>query len=64
MTEQEKHDLCAKVEYEGGMEYTFVHYSSFGEIEDKKFHELREAFLRAHKLLKKYIGLDSYEEEE
>lgn len=30
-----------------GMEYTFRDYSSFKEIKDEKFHQLREKYLEA-----------------
>lgn len=40
---------------EEGMDYTFNDYSEFLEIEDKRFHELRLAYLAAGNELQKYI---------
>lgn len=41
-----------------GFDYAFRHYSHFEEIEDKKFHELREAYVKAAEKLIKYVGID------
>ena len=38
-----------------GLHYCFKHYSSFEEIEDPKFHELRKAYLAAAEALTKYV---------
>lgn len=38
-----------------GFHYCFKHYSSFEEIEDPKFHELRLAYLAATEELTKYV---------
>lgn len=38
-----------------GMHYCFKNYSSFEEIIDPKFHELREAYLKAASELKSYV---------
>ena len=38
-----------------GFHYCFKHYSSFEEIEDEKFHELREKYLEVAKELEQYI---------
>jgi hypothetical protein len=38
-----------------GMDYCFENYSSFEEIEDPKFHELRESYLKASRELKSYV---------
>ena len=38
-----------------GMHYCFEHYSSFEEIMDPKFHELREAYLKAASELTSYV---------
>jgi hypothetical protein len=43
-----------KMENEG-FHYCFKHYSEFKEIKDKKFHELRLAYLEAADALEKYI---------
>lgn len=41
-----------------GFDYTFTGYSNFEEIEDREFHRLREAYLKARKELAEYIGID------
>lgn len=38
-----------------GFHYCFMHYSRFDHIEDEKFHELRENYLKCAKELEKYI---------
>jgi hypothetical protein len=38
-----------------GMHYCFEHYSSFEEIVDPKFHEIREAYLKAASELTSYV---------
>lgn len=38
-----------------GFHYCFEHYSTFEEIEDEKFHELRLAFLKAANELENYV---------
>ena len=38
-----------------GFHYCFKHYSSFKEIKDEKFHELREKYLEVAKELEQYI---------
>lgn len=57
MTGQEFKDVWARIDNEG-FDYTFVHYSKFDEIKDKKFHKLREAYLTARKNFVDYLGLD------
>lgn len=59
MTKKEKDDLLSKVDNEG-FDYAFRHYSSFEEIKDKKFHELREKYKKAADELASYIGWDEY----
>jgi len=39
-----------------GFHYCFKHYSSFKEIKDEKFHELREKYLEVAKELEEYIN--------
>jgi hypothetical protein len=41
---------------EEGFHYCFKHYSSFIEIEDEKFHQLRLAYLNAAQELKRYVN--------
>jgi hypothetical protein len=38
-----------------GFHYCFKHYSKFEEIDDDKFHELRENYLKSADELKNYI---------
>jgi hypothetical protein len=38
-----------------GFHYCFEGYSSFSEIEDQKFHELREQYLKSAKELEDYV---------
>ena len=38
-----------------GFHYCFKHYSSFKEIEDEKFHELRKKYLEVAKELEEYV---------
>jgi len=38
-----------------GFHYCFKHYSSFPEIKDEKFHELREQYLKVANELEKYV---------
>jgi hypothetical protein len=46
--------LKAKIDSEG-FDYCFVHYSSFNDIKDDKFHELRLKYLTAQRELRDYI---------
>lgn len=48
-----------------GLEYCFKHYSSFEEIDDEKFHKLRNELLEKMKEIREYVEekLDNYEEE-
>ncbi|GAB1672258.1 hypothetical protein [Mannheimia haemolytica] len=57
MTEEDKEYLQSKIENEG-FEYAFVSYSSFKEIQDEKFHELRKAYLKARSELAEYIDIE------
>jgi len=54
MTGKEKKFVLDVIENEG-LDYSFVHYSDFKEVEDKKFHELKDAYLKAREELKSYI---------
>jgi hypothetical protein len=38
-----------------GIDYCFKHYSSFEEIEDEKFHELRNKFLTSLDEIQNYV---------
>lgn len=59
MTEEEKENW-ESVQYrmhDEGFHYCFDGYSDWKEIKDKKFHELRQAYLKAAKELETYINL-------
>lgn len=65
---QEEYENWQMVRYRmdnEGLEYCFKHYSSFEEIEDEKFHKLRNELLEKMKEIRVYVEekLDSYEEE-
>jgi len=47
----------ATVENEG-FHYAFMSYSEFKNVQDKKFHRLREAYIKATKALAEHIGID------
>ncbi|NBX19776.1 MAG: hypothetical protein EBR08_03510 [Bacteroidia bacterium] len=38
-----------------GFHYCFKHYSSFEEVEDKKFHSLRESYIKIAEELEEYV---------
>lgn len=38
-----------------GIDYCFKHYSSFEEIKDEKFHELRNKFIASLDEIEKYV---------
>jgi hypothetical protein len=38
-----------------GFDYCFKHYSSFEEVEDEKFHSLRESYLKIIEELEEYV---------
>lgn len=61
MTKDEKDRVCLTVCHEG-FDYAFTSYSTFEKIKDKKFHELREAYVAAQEALANYIGWPDYEE--
>lgn len=47
-----------------GLDYAFRQYSSFEDVEDEDFHDLRMAYVEAADALANYIGYDSEDEEE
>lgn len=57
MNKVDERYVVAKVKEEG-FDYTFFHYSDFDDIEDDKFHRLRNAYLDARQELADYIGMD------
>jgi hypothetical protein len=52
--------LHSKMENEG-FHYCFKHYSSFEEIEDEQFHQLRKKYLEVAEQLEKYVKDKFYE---
>jgi len=38
-----------------GLHYCFKHYSSFEEVEDEKFHSLRESYIKISEELEEYV---------
>jgi hypothetical protein len=57
MTKKDKSYVVSKVDNEG-FDYAFIHYSNYEDIKDKKFHELRSAYIKAAKDLSDYLGLE------
>lgn len=57
MTGKEFQYVADTIENEG-FSYAFVHYTDFSEIEDEKFHELRQAYLDADAALREYVGVE------
>lgn len=57
MTGKEFQYVVDTIENEG-FSYAFVDYSDFSEIEDEKFHELRQAYLAADAALREYLGVE------
>lgn len=57
MTGKEFQYVIDTIENEG-FSYAFVDYSDFFEIEDEKFHELRQAYLHADAALREYLGVE------
>lgn len=57
MTKKEKQEILNIINNEG-FEYTFIHYLSFSNVKDKKFHNLRENFMKARKDLVDYLGFE------
>lgn len=39
-----------------GLHYCFKHYSSFSEVKDDKFHELREKYLQISDEIQEYVN--------
>jgi len=57
MNKKDKRKVCETVVMEG-FHYAFRHYSNFEEIKSKKFHQLREVYVKAAKELEEFIGLE------
>ena len=57
MTEKDREYVASKVDNEG-FDYAFIHYSNYDKIKDKKFHELRLAYIKTAKDLSDYLELE------
>lgn len=57
MNDNERMEVCDAIESEG-FDYAFTCYSLFSHIKDKKFHELRQAYLDATRALEDYLKLN------
>lgn len=54
MTKKDKKYISDCIMSEG-FDYTFIHYSSFDDIKDDQFHELRKAYADAQEKLQEYL---------
>jgi len=54
MKKKDKELVRDKIENEG-LDYCFQNYSSFPEIKDERFHQLREAYIKAAQELEDYL---------
>lgn len=61
MTKKDKENIESKIMNEG-FDYCFVHYTSFPEILDTKFHDLRKAFLESREQFVNYLKGEGIEE--
>lgn len=61
---EEMQTVRDRIDAEGSVEYTFIYYSNFAAIKDKKFHKLRKKYIKAHEKLSGYIDARSVGEEE
>ena len=59
MTEEEKTNVCDIVDCEW-FDYAFCDYSSFEEVDDPVFHDLRKQYKEIAYKLKDYIGYNDY----
>lgn len=50
-------EVIDAVEFEG-FDYAFRHWSSFKDVKDKRFHELRDAYVKAANELAAYCGIE------
>ena len=51
---EDKEYVLSKIDNEG-FDYTFINYSSFEDIKDEKFHELRMKYVESQKELENYL---------
>ena len=64
MITEEMQSVRDRIDLEGSVEYTFLYYSQFNHISDKKFHKLRKKYIKAHKKLSGYINERSVGEDD
>lgn len=64
MITEEMQTVADRVNAEGSIEYTFIYYSNFHAIKDKKFHKLRKKYIKAHEKLSGYINARSVGEDD
>lgn len=64
MVTEEMQSVRDRIEVEGSIEYTFIYYSNFHAIGDKKFHKLRKKYIKAHEKLSGYINERSVGEDD
>jgi len=57
MKAEDREKVAQRVDQEG-FDYTFIHYSRFEEIKDKRFHELRGQYIQAAEKLRKYLKIE------
>jgi hypothetical protein len=63
MNKNDAEDVLSIINNEG-FDYAFMHYTSFKEIKDKKFHKLRRDYIKAQKNLEEYIEVCSSQNEQ
>jgi hypothetical protein len=57
MNKEDRNYLLSKIDNEG-FDYTFIDYSDFEDINDDKFHRLRNEYKQAKEKLAEYLGLE------
>ena len=62
IVEQEKWSLVFYRMNNEGFHYCFTRYSTFPEIEDERFHELREEYIKISEKLEEYVTIKVGEE--
>ena len=68
MKKKDALEVLSTIDQEG-FDYAFTDYSSFEEVKDEEFHELREAYRQTHEKLENYLfqcaeidGWDDFED--
>lgn len=57
MTKRHRTSILSTIALEG-FDYTFVEFSSFKNVKDKRFHKARRAYLKARKDLARMVGCE------